>query len=114
MFLISREGQVNGGYADSGPPSANGANRTDVSVLLHEQPTAAAPATNAVVDKKKKKKEKKKGDKKEAHNVAKQDVPDYAVVDKSQKKKKEVVEDAYPQVDMSKKSKKVGQGPWSP
>ena len=103
---VSNYGQNNGCYADSGPPAANGANRTDAS---------AAAATDAAIDnsKKKKKKKEKKGDKKGDQNNAEQNIPQYAVVDKSLKKKKEVVEDAYAQVDMSKKSKKVGQRPCS-
>ena len=91
--------RVNGGYADSGPPSANGtaqpkeagSNNTDVPA----EQAAAAPPAYAVVDKSKKK------------DKDKQNIPDYAVVDKSKKKKKKPeVEDPYAEVEDPKKVKK--------
>lgn len=43
--------RVNGGYADAGPPSANGTNK----FAQQQQQEAAAPPAYAVVDKSKKK-----------------------------------------------------------
>ena len=93
--------QVNHGYADAGPPSANGTNAANVAA---QQQATAAPVPNyAVVDKtKKKNKKEKRGD----QNGAQPNSPEYAAVDKSQKKKK-APDDTYAQVDKSKKSKKV-------
>ena len=51
--------RVNGGYADSGPPSANGTNKflqQPEQQQQQQQQAAAAPPAYAVVDKSKKKK----------------------------------------------------------
>ena len=51
--------RVNGGYADSGPPSANGTNKfVQQPEQQQQQQAAAAPPAYAVVDKSKKKKKK--------------------------------------------------------
>ena len=77
--------KVNGGYADAGPPSANGTNRfVQPQPEQQQQQAAAAPPDYAVVDKSKKKnKDSNKGN---------ENIPDYAVVDKSKKKKNKKAE----------------------
>ena len=100
--------QVNGGYAEAGPPSANGtdaAARQQMSAAQH-QAAAAPPVNHSVVDKSKKKKKGKNEEKRGDQSGAQQNIPEYAIVDKSQKKKK-VPDDTYAEVDKSKKSKKV-------
>ena len=83
--------QVQGAYAQSGPPAANG---TDSAA---EQQIEAAIPTYAAVDKSKK-----------SRKQADERPPEYAVVDKSQKKKKqeEAAIPTYAAVDKSKKKKK--------
>lgn len=105
--------QVQGAYAQSGPPAANG---TDGSAGQEIEVAAAIP-TYAVVDKSKK--DKKQADekppeyavvdksKKEKQEAAA--IPTYAAVDKSKKKKKKSCEEVtavYAEVDKSKKKKK--------
>ena len=112
--FISSDGdlQVQGAYAQSGPPAANGTDRAAEQQIEAE---AAIPAY-AVVDKSKKGKkqaderppeyavvDKSKMEKQEAAAI-----PTYAAVDKSKKKKKshEEVPAVYAEVDKSKKKKK--------
>ena len=105
--------QVQGAYAQSGPPAANG---TD-GAAEQEIGVAGAIPTYTVVDKSKKSKKQAdekppeyavvdKSQKKEKQEVAA--VPTYAAVDKSKKKKKsrEEVPAVYAEVDKSKKKKK--------
>ena len=105
--------QVQGAYAQSGPPAANG---TDGAAGQEIEVAAAAIPTYAVVDKSKK--DKKQADekppeyafvdksKKEKQEAAA--IPTYVAVDKSKKKKKscEEVPAVYAEVDKSKKKKK--------
>ena len=85
--------QVQGVYAQSGPPAANG---TDSAAEQQIEAEAAIP-TYAAVDKSKK-----------SRKQADERPPEYAVVDKSQKKKKqeEAAIPTYAAVDKSKKKKK--------
>ena len=85
--------QVQGAYAQSGPPAANG---TDGAAEQKIEVAGAIP-TYAIVDKSKK--SKKQADERP---------PEYAVVDKSKKKEKqeEVAIPTYAAVDKSKKKKK--------
>ena len=106
--------QVQGAYAHSGPPAANGAD----GAAEQEIGAARAIPTYAVVDKKSKKSKEQadekppeyavvdKTQKKEKQEVAA--IPTYAAVDKSKKKKKsrEEVPAVYAEVDKSKKKKK--------
>ena len=85
--------QVQGAYAQSGPPAANG---TDSAAEQEVEAEAAIPSY-AVVDKSKKK---------EKQEVAA--IPAYTAVDKSKKKKKKSREEVLPvyaEVDKSKKKK---------
>ena len=96
--------KVNGGYADAGPPSANGTNRfVQPQPEQQQQQAAAAPPDYAVVDKSKKKN-------KDSNN-GNENIPDYAVVDKSKKKKnkKAEAEDPYAEVEDRKKVRKRSQ-----
>lgn len=97
--------KVNGGYADAGPPSANGTNRfvQPQPEQQQQQQAAAAPPDYAVVDKSKKKN-------KDSNN-GNENIPDYAVVDKSKKKKnkKAEAEDPYAEVEDRKKVRKRSQ-----
>ena len=99
--------KVNGGYADAGPPSANGTNRfvqpQPEQQQQQQQQAAAAPPDYAVVDKSKKKN-------KDSNN-GNENIPDYAVVDKSKKKKnkKAEAEDPYAEVEDRKKVRKRSQ-----
>ncbi|XP_067030281.1 uncharacterized protein [Acropora muricata] len=105
--------QVEGAYAQSGPPAANG---TDSAAEQQIEAEAAIP-TYAAVDKSKKSKKQaderppedavvEKSQKKEKQEAAA--IPTYAAVDKSKKKKKsrEEVPAVYAKVDKSKKKKK--------
>ena len=85
--------QVQGAYAQSGPPAANGPD----GAAEQEIEVAGAIPSYAVVDKSKK--SKKQADERP---------PEYAVVDKSQKKEKqeEAAIPTYAAVDKSKKKKK--------
>lgn len=98
--------KVNGGYADAGPPSANGTNRfvqPQPEQQQQQQQAAAAPPDYAVVDKSKKKNKDR--------NNGNENIPDYAVVDKSKKKKnkKAESEDPYAEVEDRKKVRKRSQ-----
>lgn len=106
--------QVQGAYAQSGPPAANGLD----GAAEQEIEVAGAIPTYAVVDKSKKSKKQAderppeyavvdKPKKKEEQGAA--PIPTYAAVDKSKKKKKksrEEVPAVYAEVDKSKKKKK--------
>ncbi|XP_067030249.1 uncharacterized protein [Acropora muricata] len=85
--------QVQGAYAQSGPPAANGPD----GAAEQEIGVAGVIPTYAVVDKSKKSKK-----------LADEKTPEYAVVDKSQKKEKQEVGavPTYAAVDKSKKKKK--------
>ena len=99
--------KVNGGYADAGPPSANGTNRfvqpQPEQQQQHQQQAAVTPPDYAVVDKSKKKNK--------DNNNGNENIPDYAVVDKSKKKKnkKAETEDPYAEVEDPKKVGKRSQ-----
>ena len=96
--------KVNGGYADAGPPSANGTNRfVQPQPEQQQQQAAVTPPDYAVVDKSKKKN-------KDSNN-GNENIPDYAVVDKSKKKKnkKAEAEDPYAEVEDRKKVRKRSQ-----
>lgn len=96
--------KVNGGYADAGPPSANGTNRfVQPQPEQQQQHAAAAPPAYEVVDKSKKKNK--------DNNRGNGNIPDYAVGDKSKKKKnkKAEAEDPYAEVEERKKVRKRSQ-----
>ena len=97
--------KVNGGYADAGPPSANGTNRLGQPPpeQQHQQQAGVTPPDYAVVDKSKKKNK--------DNNNGNENIPDYAVVDKSKKKKnkKAEAEDPYAEVEDRKKVRKRSQ-----